>query len=354
MDRQRIGVLTFHRCINYGSYWQARCLIEALRARGYNPVLLEHQSDRVNRAEWRCALQPVLPTLVPKSDRPLYADKVRKFFAAFAALPGSPCFSLDDPAAMESYDRVIVGSDEVWNLRHPWYGGCPLFYGDGIRAKQLVAYAASFGSCPADAGLDRPWAERLRRFETIAVRDENSRQIIQDALDLDPAVVLDPCLLWPPDAQEYEGARQPPYVAVYGHNFTPAFSRAVRRWAQERGYPLVSIGYRNDWADVQWLTAGPHDFPHFISRAAAVATNFFHGCVFALINAKPFICERSAYRAGKLSWLKAVGAERRLVCETTPQDDYCALLSAPLDPAIPCHIAALRQMSNRYLDRVLN
>ena len=24
-----IGVLTFHRCINYGSYWQARCLVRA-------------------------------------------------------------------------------------------------------------------------------------------------------------------------------------------------------------------------------------------------------------------------------------------------------------------------------------
>ncbi len=27
----RVGVLTFHRCINYGSYWQARCLVEGLR-----------------------------------------------------------------------------------------------------------------------------------------------------------------------------------------------------------------------------------------------------------------------------------------------------------------------------------
>jgi hypothetical protein len=30
---RRVGVLTFHRCINYGSYWQARCLVEGLRKR---------------------------------------------------------------------------------------------------------------------------------------------------------------------------------------------------------------------------------------------------------------------------------------------------------------------------------
>ena len=53
---KKIGVLTFHRCINYGSYWQARCLVEGLRARGHDAVLLDHDSPQVNRAEWRCAL----------------------------------------------------------------------------------------------------------------------------------------------------------------------------------------------------------------------------------------------------------------------------------------------------------
>src|SRR3546814_5805670 len=67
MSRPRkIGVLTFHRCINYGSYWQARCLVEGLRQRGHDAVLLDHDSPLVNRAEWRCALQPLLPT--PRSE----------------------------------------------------------------------------------------------------------------------------------------------------------------------------------------------------------------------------------------------------------------------------------------------
>ena len=33
------GVLTFHRCINYGSYWQARCLMEGLRRRAASDAL---------------------------------------------------------------------------------------------------------------------------------------------------------------------------------------------------------------------------------------------------------------------------------------------------------------------------
>ena len=55
----KIGVLTFHRCINYGSYWQARCLVEGLSALGHHAELLDHASARVDRTEWRCALRPV-------------------------------------------------------------------------------------------------------------------------------------------------------------------------------------------------------------------------------------------------------------------------------------------------------
>jgi hypothetical protein len=60
-SRRKIGVLTFHKCINYGSYWQARCLVEGLRREGFDAELIDHQSERVARAEARCALQPVLP-----------------------------------------------------------------------------------------------------------------------------------------------------------------------------------------------------------------------------------------------------------------------------------------------------
>ena len=43
---------------------------------------------------------------------------------------------------------------------------------------------------------------------------------------------------------------------------SPSGSRpAVRAWARAAGLRLVSFGYRNDWADAQWLDAGPEDFP---------------------------------------------------------------------------------------------
>ncbi len=354
---RKIGVLTFHRCINYGSYWQARCLIEGLRTRGHDAVLLDHDSHRVKLAEWESALQPVLPSVVPASDYSLYRRKIRKFVRALSSLPLSRRFSLEDSTEMEEFDVVLVGGDEVWNLSHPWYGGYPLFFGDGVRARRLVSYAASFGSYSASKGLEPWWADRLRRFQAIAVRDENSRRLIEASLGFAPELVLDPCLQFanggnPRRRRGTESRR--PFVALYGHNFSDWFSRHVRRWAKAGGCSLVSVGYRNDWADEQWLTAGPHDFVRFMARAEAVATNFFHGCVFALREKKPFVCELSPYRSNKIRDLVTlIGGEKHLVSKSTAPATYNSCLGEPLDPGVLERIDGLRASTDAYLSAAL-
>ncbi len=351
---RKIGVLTFHRCINYGSYWQARCLVEGLRARGHDAVLLDHDSPGVNRAEWRCALQPLLPERTRRSDYPLYGLKTRRFLSAFRKLPRSARFRLENPDALESYDLIIVGSDEVWNLHHPWYGGRPVFYGAGLKAERLVSYAASFGNHDASEGLDGWWASLLKGFASISVRDENSRQMVRAALDREPEIVLDPCLQFPPRTPPAQGTPSQPYIAVYGHSFPAWFRDRVRRSAASRGYRLVSIGYRNDWADEQRLSAGPESFAELMAASAAVATNFFHGCVFALLNGRPFACAASSYRFNKVRDLAdAVGAEQHLIAENTPPSRFHRLLTEPLGPAIHDRITALRHRSASYLDHVL-
>jgi hypothetical protein len=350
---QKIGVLTFHRCINYGSYWQARRLVEGLRARGADAVLLDHESALVKRAEWRCALRPHEPFPTRAEDRPLYARKVRRFFDAFAKLPVSAPFSLDDPAQMDRFDTVVVGSDEVWNLRHPWYGRYPAFFGSGLRAGRLVSYAASFGNYDASHGLQQDLLNGLRRFDAISVRDENSLRLVAEAGHVGAELVLDPCLQFAP-LRGVAANENSDFVAVYGHSFPEWFGPAVKAWAKSRGYRLVSIGYRNDWADEQRIDAGPQEFAELMAEAVAVATNFFHGCVFALINGKPFACAATDYRANKLHSLTAsVGAADRLVSEGTPHSSYDEILRRPLHSDVRARIDAFRRKSDAYLDQAL-
>ncbi|MFZ5784662.1 MAG: polysaccharide pyruvyl transferase family protein [Pseudomonadota bacterium] len=343
----KIGVLTFHRCVNYGSYWQARCLVEGLRSGGHDAVLLDHASDRVRHAELACALSPLAPEPTPASDRPQYVAKVRAFRRAVDVLPRSAPFALERPEEMAAYDLVLVGSDEVWNLRHPWYGGCRLFFGAQVPATRLVSYAASFGNYDAAGGLDGSWGAMLTRFESLSVRDDNSFRLVRNAAGREPDLTLDPCLQFPPNAQT--AARGDPYLLVYGHGFSAGLAAAVRAFARACRLTVVSVGYRNAFADAQHIAAGPEEFRQLMAGARAVVTNFFHGCVFALLNRKPFVCVPSPYRFNKVRDLAALlGAQGHLAGE-----ELAVRLSEPPAESIYRRIAELRQQSGAYLGRAL-
>lgn len=355
-SRRKIGVLTFHKCINYGSYWQARCLVEGLQQAGHDAELIDHKSTRARRAELRCAFQPLLPVRSSREHMRGYGRKVRSFTDAFACLPLSAPVALDRPEDMAEYDTVVVGSDEVWNLSHPWYGGVPLFYGDGVKAQRLVAYAGSFGSYSCHWGLDDYWTDKLRRFDALSVRDENSFWLVRGTTGREPPVVLDPVLQFPEIARTSAGeeAEDEPFALVYGHNFPAWFVAALKRWARAAGLRLRSLGYHNGFADEQVLGAGPLEFARTMAAARAVVTNYFHGCVFALLNRKPFAAVTSDYRRNKVHNLAtALRASDRIVHERTPQRAFDRLLAEP--PAAPVfeRIAEARAHSEEFLHRSL-
>ena len=351
----RLGILTFHKCFNYGAFWQARCLVEALQSMGHTAVVLDHLSWRVNVSEWKCGFFPCSPEFRSLTKLPAYGRKILAFQKSRARLPLSYTFSLDQPRTMEEFDLVIVGSDEVWNLKHPWYGGKELFFGKGIRSRSLVSYAASFGNYPATEELPPRFAENLRQFKAISVRDHNSQKIIRDVVGIEPELVLDPCLQFEPNPDSDIRLPDQPYAVVYGWGFTRPLEQQVRRWAKRAGVRLVSVGYHNDWADENRLSANPDDFVNLMRNARAVATNFFHGCVFSLKYERPFVCESLPYRAIKIHDLLAmVGAERHQVRPENKAESWIERLNEPLNPEIAARIHWLRESSQAYLDRVLS
>ena len=351
---KRIGILTFHKCINYGSYWQARCLAEGLRARGHEVELLDHDCQCIRRAELRCAFQPKLPERTPRRELGDYAEKSRRFAKAIAKLPLSRRFSLHEPAQAAEYDAIVIGSDEVWNFRHPWYGSKPIFFGDGLRTGRLISYAASFGNHSAWSGIHPAWARKLARFSAISVRDENSRHLVRSGTDREPALVLDPCLQFATTIPGHRVPQQQPFVLVYGYRFPSWLKARVRSWAARRGLKLLSVGYSNDFADEQRIAAGPADFARLMASAEAVVTNFFHGCIFALLNGKPWASAPSEYRSIKIPDLAAtLGAEHRLIDECIPDGALGELLETPVQPEVAENIARARARSNDYLDAAL-
>lgn len=351
---RKVGVLTFHKCINYGSYWQARCLVEGLRRLGFDAELLDHDCPSVRLAEARCALQPKLPKRTPRHELKHYAAKTRRFSAAIGELPLSPPFPLQEPETAGDYDSIVVGSDEVWNFRHPWYGSQPIFFGDGLKTERLVSYAASFGNHSAWHGIDGDWARKLQQFGAVSVRDGNSWHLIRGGTGREAEIVLDPCLQFPEVIPTETASNGAPYALVYGHDFPDWLAVLARGWADENDIRLISVGYSNGFADEQRIRAGPMEFAQLMAGAQAVITNFFHGCVFALLNGKPWASCPSDYRSIKIPDLADfLGASDRLVDEQTSEAQFAQLLETPIRPEVQACIEERRARSQAFLDAAL-
>jgi hypothetical protein len=349
----KIGILTFHRCINYGAYWQVRCLTQGLAAKGHQVTVLNYASRRYAWSELCHALTRKRPA--PKRDIPRLAIKTAKFVRFQQGLPLTRLFSLHRPPAFSDYDLIVVGSDEVWNFAHPWLGGVPMFFGEALKPRRLASYAASFGNYDASRGLSSEWAERLKRFSHISVRDDNSNALIETSLGSKPAMVLDPCLQFLPEPQASSSRLIPssPYVLVYGHAFLPELVNEVREWSRSRNLRIVSVGYRNTWTDESLLTANPDDFVHLFKGATAVVTSYFHGCVFSLRFQRPFMAQLSKYRSIKVTnLLSSVGASHRTYNAKHPSS-AATLLDTPLEQSVLDRIAERRRDSDAFIERCL-
>lgn len=343
----KVGILTFHRCVNYGAYWQVRCFSDYLTRLGFEPQVLDYGWRGHLKSEIKHALRP--NRSAPLGDIIRNGIKSLKCFRAQQAMRRTPSFPLHNPPDFSDFDLIAVGSDEVWNLSHPWLGKAPLFFGEKLAPKRLVSYAASFGNYPAANGLPPECVRRLQRFDHISVRDKNSVELIERNVGRTPALVIDPCLLaerleHPQPAHIGQG-----YVLVYGTNFSPDLINETQAWARARNLRTVSIGYRNDWTDELMLTAGPTDFLRMFQNASAVVTTYFHGCVFSLRCKRPFVAQLSKYRSNKVGGLlSAVGALHRIYnAETSGR--VAPLLSKPVEPEVFANIAALRTASEEYL-----
>ena len=175
----------------------------------------------------------------------------------------------------------------------------------------------------------------------------------KDGVPGEPEIVLDPCLLHPAPAR-VKPRDGTPYALVYGHGFPAWLQRLARQWSQRTGIRLVSVGYSNDFANEQRIAAGPIEFARLMSGATAVITNFFHGCVFALLNGKPWVTAPSDYRSIKIPDLIAtIGAEDRLVDEQMDDRAFADLISTPIDAQVEARISDLRARSEAYLDAAL-
>ena len=280
----KIGILTYHDGLNHGAYLQAFALMRVLGGMGHDVEIINYK-NRVHHH-----MEDVRPWF--KYRRPFrFIDRIKKQRA----------FSLDhkqmkmsrfstDPNELKksSYDVLVVGSDVVWNYKI--FGYDEAYFG-GVPADRKISYAPSFGWVNAEELHPSSMKEDLKRFDSISVRDENTRAIIEAVLGVDAPLVLDPTLIYDFSSDERSSdwpQKLGEYLLVYAYAVNKHVIEQVRKYANANGLKVVGLGYREHWCDINLMGVGPLEWLTLFKNASAVLTSTFHGAIFSVKYEKKF------------------------------------------------------------------
>lgn len=188
-------------------------------------------------------------------------------------------------------ERVVIGSDQVWNYRWLFNNDLALRLGAFVpESVPIISYAASFGVSQIPDDVKPLFQQYLPHFKAISVREDRGKELIKEMTGLNATVVLDPTLML--DSERWSNitrgfvADDDCYVLTYflGEP-SAAQERTIQKYAHANGCRVRRI---RDLRDTETYIAGPQDFVELFSKARYVFTDSYHACCFSILFHKQF------------------------------------------------------------------
>lgn len=324
----KIGLITFHRAINNGAVLQAYALSKALNGMGVEAEYIDYTAKAISDSY---SITPLFKRRNIKSillyflcDRNVL--KMQDKFYAFVEkyLPVSkPIFSKNIEGDLEQYDILMSGGDQIWNLELT--GGDRIYFWDTTNEKRRVSYGSSLGKLNFPETQKESVARMLSKFDSINVREERAKDVIDSLIKTECTVVPDPVFLlskeeWIDsfDLKEKNGN----YILFFELHKNPTMQEKARLLSKEKGLPILRIS--NDFRHYERMKnikrTAPLEFMGLILNASYIVTDSFHASAISLIFGKQLYI---GLKTGKLAGLntridslvKTFGIEKQLVRE---------------------------------------
>ena len=277
----RIGIVTPYDSANFGAYLQACASKLYLESLGHTVIFLKWRDEAARKSVFFKKGKGLRSRLTYMARRSFYKANYDNFNKALQQLQIA---DIHDPSL--TLDAVIVGSDEIWNIRVRNFQN-PALYGGFWNGKRF-AYAPSCGNAAAEDFQAFPeYRELLKDIRIIGVRDERTQSLITDICGEKPKLVCDPTLLCTADQYPAEATLSVsgPYLLIYSYQVPEKHVSLLRQYAQKHQLKLAAVGLYQSWCDVN-ISCTPFEFISIVRNAAAVYTTTFHGSIFTFLNHK--------------------------------------------------------------------
>lgn len=309
---RRIGIITFHRAINYGAALQTVATWRYFNH--YSEVCeivdyIPNNETNDNRSNIRKMLHLIKSCLFFRSaiqERMKY-KKFIDFVQKNANISSYTLFG--DKEAQEfsfDYDIMVSGSDQILNTSLT--GNSQMYYLSFYSGKK-ISYASSFGKENIPKEEIDLIKKQLVKFEKISCREESAVNIVEEYIHKKADLVLDPCFLLSVDEwKKYEDRKnivKGDYILVYAMEDSDALRKTINTYKLHNSnckiYVIKGTKIKDIYGTKVLNGIGPSEFLKLIDNSKLVITNSFHGIVFSIIFQKKFISIAHSTRNTRIS-----------------------------------------------------
>ncbi len=298
----RIGILTYHRAINYGAVMQAYSLQKRVQEDFSKDTvdIIDYNHIKREIFVYKCPLVFLYRRSIAEGIKKFVQTK--EFRCCMPLLKRSKTFLGCSTEKIEAYmsahyDVIIVGSDAVFNWNDIGLPS-PYFLGNvhGVKKMSYAASAHLQRYYSVDKNQQEYLKNALKDFSYIGVRDDNTAHFVASVLDVDVAQHnCDPSIFLDLNFDEMKLKRKMKKLkfdfnkkTVFVMLMHPEYGDFVKRYFGEE-YQIVALMDGNKYADLYLHNLNPFEWAKVFQYGHCLVTDYFHGTIFGLKNGLPVL-----------------------------------------------------------------
>ena len=290
----KIGLITYHRALNYGAVLQAYALQQVIKG-------MLDEKDECLLLDYKCKSIEDMSRVI-HTDKRLFKDIIKSPFRASLLKKKSKAyrrfvsryldiFPLENnrpDSAAAYFDRIITGSDQLWN--YTVSGNDDTYFLDFVKdSKKKYSYAVSLGMTKCFLENKDRILNNLRDFSYISLREPISEDDIRSVnpnvrFDVDPTLLL--------DSERWESEfdltnKFGNYILIYCVAPPKDIMSVAKELSEKEGVPVYilteRLSDRIKYKNFRCIFGeDPVQFLSLIKNASCILTTSFHATVFSL------------------------------------------------------------------------
>lgn len=297
---KKVGIVTFHRALNYGAVLQSYALQKTVSSLGAKCEIVDYICPKIThdytpfRVYKNDFLKSFAKSCVMCRRRAKRRDAFQSFFNNYLVKSSKSYNPQNIGKLKNDYDLFISGSDQVWSPR--CVGFDPAYFLTFADDKQKYSYAASFAVTKLPDEYIDEYKKRLSGFQKFSVREQSGEKLVNGLTGKTAETHLDPTLLILADKWKKIAVSKikTPYILIFTANPPVSLVNFALKLSKEKNLPIY---YINDAPHpvkhgINYVVAPTvEEFVGYFMNAEYVVTNSFHGTVFSVIFNKSLFVE---------------------------------------------------------------